>query len=159
MQPAGQAFEAPDSHVPPLVPVQVIGGLATGLRWVLGIAGWVVVVGVFRAASNACAGSYDWIVVVLQWSLFGFIAASLLTTVAKGASGFRRRTDDWLRSRPLLPAVLAAAALWIVLTVVVWQFMTDWVFGPIVSLLVQVIGTLGGLGNPGSASLECPLPA
>ena len=82
MQPAGQAFEAPDSHVPPLVPVQVIGGLATGLRWVLGIAGWVVVVGVFRAASNACAGSYDWIVVVLQWSLFGFIAASLLTTVA-----------------------------------------------------------------------------
>ena len=159
MQPAGQAFEVPDSSVPPLVPVRVIGGLATGLRWVLGITGWVVVVGVFRATSNACAGSYDWIVVVLQWSLFGYVAASLLTTVARGASGFKRRTDDWLRSRPLLPAVLAAAALWIVLTVVVWQFMTDWVFGPIVGLLLQVIATLGGLGSPGGASLECPFPA
>lgn len=159
MQPTDQAFKVPASSVPPLVPVQVIGGLATGLRWVLGIAGWVVVVGAFRAASNACAGSYDLIVIVLEWSLFGYIAASLMFVILKGASGFKRRTDDWLRSRPLLPAVLTAAGLWIVLTVVVWQFMTDWVFGPIVSLLLQVIGTLGGLGNPGGANLECPFPA
>ena len=159
MQPADQAFKVPDSYVPPPFPVQVIGGLATGFRWVLGVAGWVVVVGVFRAASNACAGSYDLIVDVLQWSLFGFIAASLITIVLKGASGFKRRTDEWLRSWRLLPAVLAATALWAILAVVVWQSMTDWVFGPIVSLLLQVIGTLGGLGNPGGANLECPLPA
>ena len=159
LQPADQAFDVPDSHVLPPFPVEVIGGVAAALRWVLWIAGWVVVVAAFRAASNACAGSYDLIVAVLQWSLFGFISASLLTTIARGAGGFKRRTDDWLRSRPLLPAVLAAAALWIVLTVVVWQFMTDWVFGPIVGLLLQVIATLGGLGNPGSANLECPFPA
>ena len=159
MQPTDQAFKVPDSYVPPLFPVQVIGGLATGLRWVLGIAGWVIVVGVFRAASNACAGSYDWVVAVLEWSLFGYIAASLMVVILKGASGFKRRTDEWLRSRPLLPAVLTATALWAILAVVVWQSMTDLVFGPIVSLLLQVIGTLGGLGNPGGANLECPLPA
>jgi len=37
--------------------------------------------------------------------------------------------------------------------------MTDWVFGPIVGLLLQVIATLGGLGSPGGANLECPFPA
>ncbi len=159
MQRADQAYSVPEAYVPPPLPVHVIGKSTIGPRWILQIAGSVVVVGGFRAASSACPGSYDLIVFVLQWALFGSIAASLMILVARGASILKQQTDAWLKRQPLLLAIAAAVVLWIGLTVLVWLLMTDWAFRPFVDASLQVIDTLGALGHSSAAKVVCPLPA